>query len=564
MKNKFPSRAAPTRRSFGEDGFLNPHIFVALVVVFTGVLFALFARANPQRLIGDRPRHANRVSSTPSGNVQEAWVARYNGPGNYVDQAAAVAVDDSGNVYVTGGSYGSDGSSDYATIKYNAAGQEEWIARYNGPAEGNDVAVAIAVDGSGSVYLTGSSVGSGGFPDYATIKYSSNGQEQWVARYNGPDAFFDEATAIAVDSSGNVYVTGSSYDADSTSDYATIKYDSGGQEQWVSRYDAPGQSFDDPTALAIDGSGAVYVTGASSLAEGAAPDYATVKYDAGGQEQWVVRYDGPGGSDDNVTAIAIDGSANVYVTGGSVGATTGYDYATIKYDATGQEQWIARYDGATAFGDFATAIAVDGTGVYVTGAGGGSAFGQDYTTIKYNSAGQEQWVVSYDGPGDTDDYATAIVTDGSGNAYVTGASVGIGTGYDYTTVKYDTTGQEQWAPRYNGPANFDDQTNAIAIDDSGNVYVTGLITDQDTDFDYATIKYVQSVSPTPTPTVTPRATPTPRPPPAVRPRPTPRRTSARRLDHIVAGAGRNVDKRGYALVQELLQGKHELLCDRIV
>jgi hypothetical protein len=262
------------------------------------------------------------------------------------------------------------------------------------------------------------------------------------------------------------------------------------------------------------------VTGASSLADGAAPDYATVKYDTDGEEQWVARYDGPGGADDNATAIAIDGSANVYVTGGSVGSTAGYDYATIKYDPTGQEQWVARHDGATAFGDFATAIAVDGTGVYVTGAGGGSALGQDYTTIKYNSAGEEQWIASYDGPGDSDDYAIAIVTDGSGNAYVTGASVGIGTGYDYATVKYDMTGQEQWAARYNGPANFDDQTNAIAIDDSGNVYVTGLITDQDTDFDYATIKYVQSVSPTPTPTATP--TGTPRATPTPRPRPTPR------------------------------------------
>jgi hypothetical protein len=251
MKNKFTSRPAPARRSLGEEGFLDPHVFVTLVVAFTGVLFTLFAGANPQHLIGERERHADRVSSTPSGKVQEAWVARYNGPGNYVDQAAAVALDDSNNVYVTGGSYGEDGLSDYATIKYNAAGQEEWIARYNGPAEGDDVAAAIAVDGSGNVYVTGSSVGAGGFPDYATIKYSSNGQQQRVARYNGPDAFFDEAIAIAVDSSGNVYVTGSSYDSDSTSDYATIKYDSAGQEQWVSRYDAPGQSFDDPSAIAV-------------------------------------------------------------------------------------------------------------------------------------------------------------------------------------------------------------------------------------------------------------------------------------------------------------------------
>ena len=521
MKNKFTFRPAPAHRSLGEDAFLNPQVFVSLVVVFAGILFAFFATANPQRSIGERPRQTDRVSHTPSDNVQEAWVASYNGPGNYVDQAAAVAVDDSGNVYVTGGSFGSDGSSDYATIKYNAAGQEEWIARYNGPAQGNDVAAALAIDASGSVYVTGSSVDPAGFPDYVTIKYSSNGQEQWLARYNGPDAFFDEATAIAVDSSGNVYVTGSSYDSDSTSDYATIKYDSAGQEQWVARYDAPGQSSDDPSAMAVDSAGAVYVTGASSLAKGAPTDYATVKYDADGQEQWVARYDGPGASDEKATAIAVDSSANVYVTGASVGATTSYDYATIKYDATGQEQWVARYDGATEFGDFATAMAVDGSGVYVTGAGGGSALGQDYTTIKYNSAGQEQWVASYDGPGDADDYATAIVTDGSGNAYVTGASVGIGTGYDYSTVKYDTTGQEQWAVRFDGPANFDDQTNAIAIDDAGNVYVTGLITDQDTDFDYATIKYAQGVSPTPTPP--PRSSPTPRVRPSPHPRPTPLR-----------------------------------------
>ena len=88
-------------------------------------------------------------------------------------------------------------------------GNNNGFARYDGPAISTDQATAIAVDGSGSVYVTGRSYGSGPDYDYATIKYDSSGQQQWVARYDGPDSN-DEATAIAVDGSGNVYVTGRS------------------------------------------------------------------------------------------------------------------------------------------------------------------------------------------------------------------------------------------------------------------------------------------------------------------------------------------------------------------
>lgn len=78
--------------------------------------------------------------------VDTAWVRRYNGPGNGSDYPSALAVDDYGNVYVTGRSYDSLASIDYATIKYSPVGDLLWVGRYNGPGNGNDYTVALAVD----------------------------------------------------------------------------------------------------------------------------------------------------------------------------------------------------------------------------------------------------------------------------------------------------------------------------------------------------------------------------------------------------------------------------------
>ena len=136
---------------------------------------------------------------------------------------------------------------------------------------------------------------------------------------------------------------------------------------------------------------------------------------------------GRGITTDGAAAIAVDSSGNVYVTGTSA-SQTGYDYATVKYDTSGKEQWVARYNGASG----ASAIAVDNSGnVYVTG----TTVSYDYATVKYDASGKEQWVARYTGPGDRVDNAKAIAIDGTGNVYVTGMSVGVATGYDYATVK---------------------------------------------------------------------------------------------------------------------------------
>ncbi len=312
---------------------------------------------------------------------EQQWAARYNGPGNGTDSARALAVDSSGNVYVTGQSRGIGTNDDYATIKYGSGGNELWVKRYNGPGNSADSAKALAVDSSGNVYITGQSRGSGTSDDYATIKYDTSGNELWVKRYYGPANNSDYATTLAVDGGGNIYVTGYSYGSGTSGDYATIKYGADSNELWVRRYNGPGNDYDSAGALAVDGLGNVYVAG-TSIGSGTSYDYATIKYSAGGNELWVKRYNGPGNNYDSANALAVDDSGNVYVAGESYGSSTSYDYATIKYDTDGNELWMKRYNGPGNSTDSAYALAVDGSGnVYTAGASYGT--NNDYATIKY-------------------------------------------------------------------------------------------------------------------------------------------------------------------------------------
>jgi hypothetical protein len=188
----------------------------------------------------------------------------------------------------------------------------------------------MVVDGSGNVYVIGVSGGGGTLDDYATIKYYPDGDTAWVRRYNGPASGNDQASAIVVDASNNVYVTGYSDSTGTFQDYATIKYNSSGNELWVKRYNCA-NGTDEPYAIAVDDSDNVYVTGTS----GGGPtgmDYATIKYYSDGDTAWVRRYNGPAGNgNDHAFALAVDSSGNVYVIGESKGDGTDYDYCTIKY-----------------------------------------------------------------------------------------------------------------------------------------------------------------------------------------------------------------------------------------
>jgi uncharacterized delta-60 repeat protein len=365
------------------------------------------------------------------------WTNRYDGSVNGSATAYAIAVDSSGNVFVTG----TEGDSAYATVAYSSAGIPLWTNR---SAEGfGSSYVAMAVGKNGNVFVTGTAPGSSDNSDYATIAYSNSGIPLWTNLYNGGASSFDYPFAIAVDSSGNVFVTGASTGSGGFFDYATIKYSSAGVPLWTNRYNGPVNRHDEPAAIAVDSSGNVFVTGSSSAGDPDNYDYATIAYSPSGVPLWTKRYSGPANGEDLARAIAVDSSGNVFVTGYSDGSTGNPDYATIKYSSAGVALWTNRYDGPASEDDFARAIAVDSSGnVFVTGYSryfDGSTHSY-FVTVAYSNTGEALWTHHYYGPRNySGDSASAIAVDSNGNVLVTGSSLEGVSGIDYVTIKYSSS-----------------------------------------------------------------------------------------------------------------------------
>lgn len=435
------------------------------------------------------------ATSAAQAPTAPLWVARYDGPGHYVDGATALGLSPDGStVFVTGASYGHTTNA-YATVAYAVTtGTVLWGARYKETRNGNDAASALAVSPDGStVFVTGSSWGgTGKRNDYGTVAYdAASGARLWVARYDRSSDDFATDLGISPDGS-TVFVTGSSRGSGTDDDFATVAYDAGtGDQRWEAVYNGPADFEDPADALRVSPDGSTVFVAGSSWGSGTFSDYAIVAYDASaGTELWVARYNGPEYGHDYAYDLAVspDGSS-VFVTGQSYGP--GVDYATAAYDAaTGAGRWVARYNGPGDSLDAAEDVEVspDGSTVFVTGSSpsSGGVDAQDYATIAYDATtGAGKWIRRYNGAGNGNDVsrAMAVSPDGS-KVFVTGESQGFGVGPDYATIGYETaTGARVFVGRYAGGAYNFGRAVRVSLD-GAMVFVTGSSNE-----DFATLAY---------------------------------------------------------------------------
>jgi hypothetical protein len=256
------------------------------------------------------------------------------------------ALDQTGNAYTTGyaSSRSSGGFTRIATTKFTPDGSIEWIAYHEGPpksGDSTDIGRAIAVDSLGNVYVTGQSGGS--FRgDIVTLKYNQSGVMQWVAYYNGSLDSADTGVDIAIGQTGDVYVLGGSGGLGTGSDIVLLKYRAtDGALLWSNLYDGPVHGYDGGNSLQIGRNGNILAAGTVYTITGS--DGVLLRYTPGGAREVLLQYDGPTGSYDGLSFVREDVDRNIYVAGNCMGAL-GYTEAVLcKLNPDGVFVWEAHY-----------------------------------------------------------------------------------------------------------------------------------------------------------------------------------------------------------------------------
>jgi hypothetical protein len=400
---------------------------------------------------------------------------------------------------------------------------QQWVNRLDAPAGFNSVG-AITADSKDNSYVTGnictqlSSDQSQGClnTELEVIKYDSKGNTVWTNDISN-DQGFATGTAITVDSSGNVYAAGYGYLAQKASDgtpdleFILAKYDGSGVQQWVKFQDTGGSAGGDPRqgpdAIAVDAEGNCYFAGDIGHIGQQVSPMNIVKYSPSGGQLWIGTVTTSAYPDFTIfnivpVGLGLDSQANVYVS-----AQVGQQVATVKFDSNGKQLWLQTYGQPGSLSPFTAAgIAVDPAGNSHVAAWGGTLNNgqiktpQNAYVITYGPAGDQLWIAQYQTAETSGNIVSGIALDKSGNSYITGlvgdGAPGSGIGgapTDFDTIKFDANGKFVWEKRYNASGSDQGTTTnqRIVLDQAANVYVSGTATNSQNSNgeDFVTIKY---------------------------------------------------------------------------
>ena len=477
------------------------------------------------------------------------WTHTYNG--GFADEPRDIALDTAGDVYLTGTTFTATGFNDIYTAKLygsgSSKGQTAWKTLFNSDNGNTDIGAAIAVDESGAVYVTGNShKAASGDDDFTTIKYQKDdGTILWQSFFNGAASKDDKAVTIGLGSM-TVYVGGWSDQwtgGTNDNDYYAITYETGQLDpptsltaatvseaeisltwqdnstnedgfkverkigalgQWSEIFvTAPDASSYSDTSLTADTRYYYRVRAYSTTSNSnfSNVDTAITSVISYISPSWIFSYNSPDGGNDHATAIDIGPDQHPVVTGYSHADLGGFDYLTIKIDrATATEDWSHRYDDIDSELDVATDVVVDNSNeVIVSGYsslyGGGTSNTNDIFTMKYKFDGPPQfgspylWTDQYNGPAGDDDRSAAIDTaaDTSNNVVVVGYGRNTAFNEDLYVIKYDPAGNRLWDFDYDG--GDDDIPTSVSFDPNDDIIVAGSIYQSASSWDLFVRKY---------------------------------------------------------------------------
>jgi len=372
----------------------------------------------------------------------------------------------------------------FGFIGNSVYGQNQIYFSENWTEDGGEIPMfyknATTTDASENVYMVGSTVNQNGDYDILVQKFDPDGGLYWEQTYNGAAQGDDMAAAVFVDNNQNVFVTGYSEEVQGQEeDLLVLKYKTNGQLEWKYHYNNGGNPTprDIGTAITGDNNGSIFVTGSSfGMNINTLSDYVTIHLEGlNGSEVWVSRYDYTQLND--VPAKIVVSGTDVFVSGASQITTNKWEIATVMYDKSNGNQIVERRSqgNATSGVDEVYDLTLDDNGnIFLTGAVVNQNTGYDISLYKLDPQLNILWEAQYDAYGN-DDRGKGIKVDNQGNVYVAGFVSNPNQGKNYNLLKYNSSGTLQWSREYNGEANLDDEAVQLTIDNTQNIFITGTV-----------------------------------------------------------------------------------------